>query len=303
MKTSIKGNHKLFWVVSTTTLRCKNPSLLTFCMYLHAWKKIYCCEEVSFVVEKKVLHFWRWEAEKKNQAFRGEGYTHPRMPLLWWKDTGTPSFVKPTLVWVFTALIRYCWHFSSQPPIFVRRDQILSLMFGLVDITNNLLLNKKDAVRKSSPRRRFCCDDFSNWYELFTFYQSVDTNFARKKCCQRKSNYDEKGKIATIIFIEKNSKELLAANTDKFNLISCFFFFSKNLSVLKFLPFLLITPPQGFEFLSEKSHKIKSESHVKRVKERVTRNIQSFCCKVCKHNDFRLRWSWKTCASPAKCGP
>ena len=162
MRTSRKANHKLFWVVSTTTMRCKNPSHLVFCLYLHAWKKLYCCEGVSFVVEKKVLHFWRWEDEKKNQVSRGEGYTHPTMRLLWWKDTCTPCFVKPTLVWVFTALIRYCWHFSSQTPIFVRRDQILSPMFGLVQITNNLLLNKKDAAREDSTQRRFCYDDFSN---------------------------------------------------------------------------------------------------------------------------------------------
>ena len=164
MRTSIEGNHKLFWVVSTTTLKCKNPSHLAFCMYLHAWKKSYCCEEVSFVVGKKVLHFWRWESEKKIQVSRGEGYTHPRMRLLWWKDTGTPCFVKPTLVWVFIALIRYCCHFSSQPPIFVRPPQIVSLMFGLVDITSNLLLNRKDPARKGSSQRLFCRDDFSKWY-------------------------------------------------------------------------------------------------------------------------------------------
>ena len=34
-------------------------------------------------------------------------------------------------------------------PIIVRRD--VSLEVGLVDITNNLVLNKEDAVRKSNP--------------------------------------------------------------------------------------------------------------------------------------------------------
>ena len=122
-------------------------------MTLHACKKTSCCEEVSFLVDKKVLHFWRWEKKKNIQVSQGGGYTHPRMLLLWWKDTGTLCFVKPTLVWVFNSSFRYCWHFCSHPPIFLRLDQTVSLVFGLVDMKNNLVLNKKKAVNNKYPSK------------------------------------------------------------------------------------------------------------------------------------------------------
>ena len=162
-------------------------------MTLHACKKTSCCEEVSFLVDKKVLHFWRWEKKKNIQVSRGGGYTHPRMLLLWWKDTGTLCFVKPTLVWVFNSSFRYCWHFCSHPPIFLRLDQTVSLVFGLVDMQNNLVLNKKKAVNRSSPRLLLCYDDPNFWYELLHSFRVLIQTLRTKIVAREKSKSVDKG--------------------------------------------------------------------------------------------------------------
>ena len=65
MRTSVKENRRLFWVVSTTTMRCKNPSHLACSTYLHVWKKTCGCEEESFVVEKKCCIFGVQRLRKK----------------------------------------------------------------------------------------------------------------------------------------------------------------------------------------------------------------------------------------------
>ena len=163
-------------------------------MYLYMWKKICCFEEVIFVAVKKVLHFWRWENKKNIQVSRDGGYTHRRLYLLWWKDTGTPYFVKPTLLWVSTASFRYCCHICSQPPLFLRLDQIVSLMFRLLDITDNLVLNEKEALDKNklgkaSRRSRFflsgkVSDCFFVFINILFTDRVISTTFFTGVFCQ-----------------------------------------------------------------------------------------------------------------------
>lgn len=150
-------------MVSPTTPRCKNPSHLVFYMDLHAWKIKCCCEEVSFVVEKKGCFLAVRYFGKNNPSFQSRGYTHPRTLLLWWKDTGTPCFVKLVLVRKYSDLFRNYWLFVSFTSYFPDVDQKSSLMFGLVDISYILVLNKKDVVSKNKTNKDTTGTNFFFW--------------------------------------------------------------------------------------------------------------------------------------------
>ena len=67
--------------------------------------------DLEFCGWKKVLHFRFWE-EKKKQKTGLTWCVTLRMCLLSWKDTGTPWFLKSTLVHCFR------WHFYSSISFF-----------------------------------------------------------------------------------------------------------------------------------------------------------------------------------------